>query len=208
MKERSCLCLIICLLCIRADFILKHPFILRRLSRNKSVLMMQAVVCFSQATAVGSFNAYSRSNSRRIAAVSHCSCSTLVHVAVPLALPTSSSNTLRSSHYVNTRSDFSLLMASLLNLCLTLLHMYITPSKCSATISSHQLAQDTEMILRAVRILVTVISVTYWQQCLSGYTYDHPQFPFTEPDSSSGHTNQVSFLHDSDTLTSISHLPF
>jgi len=134
-------------------------------------------------------------------------CSTLALAAVPLALPTSSSSTPRSSHYVNTRSDFSLLMASLLNLYLTLLQTYIAPSKCSATITSQKLAQDTEMILRAARILVTVLSVTYWQQCLSGYTYDHPQFPFTEPDSSSGHTNQVSFLHDSDTVTSISHFP-
>jgi hypothetical protein len=99
-------------------------------------------------------------------------------------------------------------MASVLLLCLTLCQTYIIPSKCSATISSQKLAQDIEMILRAVRILVTVISVTYWQQCLSGYTDDNPQFPFTEPDSSSGYTNQVSFLCDSGTVTSISHIPF
>ena len=59
------------------------------------------------------------------------------------------------------------------------------------------------MILWAARILVTVLSVTYWQQCLSLYTNDHPQVPFTGPDSTSKHTNQVS-----DTVTSISHSPF
>lgn len=71
-KERSCLCRIINLLCSRADFILKHPLILRRLPRNKSVLMMQAVVCFCQATAVCSFNAFSRRNSKPTRAVFHC----------------------------------------------------------------------------------------------------------------------------------------
>jgi len=118
-------------------------------------------------------------------------CSTLAQDVVPLALPTSSSSTPRSSHYVNTRRDFSLLMASQLKLYLTFLQTSIVLSKCSATITSQKLAQDSEMILRAAHILVTVLSVTCWQQCLSGYTYDHL---FTEPDSTSGQTNQVSFL--------------
>jgi hypothetical protein len=84
-------------------------------------------------------------------------------------------------------------MASLLKLYLTLLQTSIVPSKCSAAITSQKLAQDSEMTLRTARILATVLSVTYWQQSLSDYTYDHQQFPFTGPDSTSGHTNQVSF---------------
>jgi hypothetical protein len=84
-------------------------------------------------------------------------------------------------------------MASLLKLYLTLLQTSIVPSKCSAAITSQKLAQDSEMTLTAARILATVLSFTYWQQCLSDYTYDHQRFPVTVPDSTSGHTNQVSF---------------
>lgn len=144
-------------------------------------------------TAVGSFLACSRGNSKRSRAVSHCTllnpCSCRGASGTPNFLFQHISFLPLCQHPLS----FSLLMASLLNLCLTLLQTYIASSKCSATITSQKLAQDTEMILRPARILVTVLNVTYWQQCLSGYTYDHPQFPFTQPDSTSGHTNQVRF---------------
>jgi len=192
-KERSCLCRIIYLLCMRAAFTLKHPLILRRWSRNKCVLMMQAVVCFCQATAIGSFLAYSRRNSKRTRAVSHWKllnpCSHRVASGTPNFLFQHISFLPLRQHTLR----FQFANGEPTYLCLTLLPTCIAPSKCSATITSQKLVQDTEMILRAARILVTVLSVTYWQQCLSGYTYDHPQFPFTAPDSTSGHTKQVSF---------------
>jgi hypothetical protein len=148
-------------------------------------------VLLSGCTADGSFNAYSINNLKRTTAVSHCTllnpCSCRGASDIPNFLFQQTSflplrqHTLRFQ-FANGEPTFTIFDTS---------SNYITPSKCSTTISSLQLAQDTEMLLRAARILVTVLSVTCWQQCLSGYTYGHPQVPFTEPDITSGDTNQV-----------------
>jgi hypothetical protein len=184
-------------LCIRAGCIMKHP--LNITTRNKSVLMMRVCsgVLLSGCTADGSFRAYSRSNLSRTKALS-------------LSLSLSNCTLLNpcSCRGVSGNRNFLFQQTSFLPLRQHTLRFqfangeptcpvfdtfsnYIAPSKCSTTISSLQLAEDTEMILRAARILVTVLSVTFWQQCLSGYTYGHPQVPFTVPDITSGYTNQV-----------------